>query len=89
MARPYRIQKNRKPENRKPGDTRTDDTISRKMTAETRKEVFDLIGKMREEGLNWEKIARSIATQGYPTVSGKGSWRGVMAKNLYEKMAVE
>ena len=77
------------PEESETGDTRTDDTISRKMTAETRKEVFDLIGKMREEGLNWEKIARSIATQGYPTVSGKGSWRGVMAKNLYEKMAVE
>jgi hypothetical protein len=58
-----------------------------KLTEESKQAVFDLIHTMRETGDSWEKIARSIASQGYPTISGKGSWRGVMAKNLYEKMS--
>ncbi len=48
--------------------------------------LFELIDVMRNDGSSWEKIARQIATQGFPTVSGRGSWRGVMVKNLYEKM---
>ena len=48
--------------------------------------LFELIDVMRNDGSSWEKIARQIAAQGFPTVSGRGSWRGVMVKNLYEKM---
>lgn len=51
-----------------------------------RKELYDLIHKMRKDGTSWEKIARQIASQGIPTISGRGNWRGVMVKNLYEKM---
>lgn len=57
-----------------------------KLTDEQRKTLFNLIGEMREAGDKWEQIARHIASKGYPTASGKGTWRGVMAKNLYEKM---
>jgi hypothetical protein len=62
---------------------------SKKMSAEDKKAVYALVQQLRKDGISWEKIARSIAAQGYPTLSGKGSWRGVMAKNLYEKMAAE
>lgn len=60
---------------------------SKKLTDDDRQVLGKLIGKLRKEGNNWEKIAREIASQGYPTVSGKGTWRGVMAKNLYEKQS--
>ncbi len=56
-----------------------------KLSDEDRHVLCKLIGKLRDDGYNWEKIAREIASQGYPTISGKGTWRGVMAKNLYEK----
>jgi hypothetical protein len=49
--------------------------------------LFPIIDRMREGGDSWERIARHIAEQGYPTVSGKGIWRGVMVKNLYEKIS--
>lgn len=60
-----------------------------KLTEIDRHTLYSLIGQLREDGKNWEHIARQIAAQGYPTVSGKGSWRGVMAKNLFEKMATQ
>ncbi len=58
----------------------------KKLTKEQRQTLFNLIGEMRDSGTKWEQIARHIAAEGYPTASGKGTWRGVMAKNLYEKM---
>ena len=65
----------------------TDETSApKKLTNEQRQELFNLIGEMRDSGSKWEQIAREIAAKGYPTASGKGIWRGVMAKNLYEKM---
>ena len=54
-----------------------------------RQSLFVMIDRMRIAGDNWEKIARHIASEGYPTVSGKGNWRGIMAKTLYEKMLNE
>jgi hypothetical protein len=69
------------------GDADTDETPApRKLTDEQRQDLFNLIGEMRDSGSKWEQIARDIASKGYPTASGKGTWRGVMAKNLYEKM---
>jgi hypothetical protein len=60
-----------------------------KLTEAERQRLFVIIDRMRIAGDNWEKIARHIASQGYSTVSGKGSWRGIMAKTLYEKMLNE
>lgn len=66
------------------------DTVQpRKLTEAERQRLFVIIDRMRIAGDNWEKIARHIASQGFSTVSGKGSWRGIMAKNLYEKMLNE
>ncbi len=59
---------------------------SGKLTEIDRQALYTLINQMRDEGDGWEKIARHIASQGYPTASGKGCWRGVMVKTLYEKM---
>jgi uncharacterized protein YfiM (DUF2279 family) len=64
----------------------TADADQNKLNAGNRKKLFKLIQRMRDDGISWEKIARQIASQGFPTVSGRGSWRGVMVKNLYEKM---
>jgi hypothetical protein len=57
-----------------------------KLSDEDRNVLFGLIVQMRDEGHSWENIARQIATQGYPTTTGRGVWRGITAKNLYEKM---
>ena len=62
---------------------------NQKLTDEDRQRLFVIIDRMRIAGDNWEKIARHIASQGYSTVSGKGNWRGIMAKTLYEKMLNE
>jgi DNA polymerase III gamma/tau subunit len=72
-----------------PSDNSGTDTASatpQKLTGGQRQALFNLIGEMRDSGSKWEQIARHIASKGYPTISGKGTWRGVMAKNLYEKM---
>jgi hypothetical protein len=58
-----------------------------RLTEVDRHTLFSVISQMRDEGTGWEKIARHISAQGYPTISGKGNWRGVMVKNLYDKMA--
>ena len=60
---------------------------SEKLSNADRDALFSIISKKRENGSSWESIARHISDQGYPTLSGKGSWRGVMVKNLFEKMA--
>jgi hypothetical protein len=66
-----------------------EDAPPHKLTDQERQRLFVIIDRMRIAGDNWEKIARHIASQGYSTVSGKGNWRGIMAKNLYEKMLNE
>ena len=53
-----------------------------------RQTIVAQIREMRNAGESWEHIARHIADQGYPTISGKGSWRGIMVKNLYEKSSI-
>lgn len=63
------------------------DEEPKKLTETERQTLFNLIGKMRDEGNKWEQIARHIASKGYSTVSGKGTWRGAMAKSLFEKMS--
>ena len=51
------------------------------------RKLFKLIDTLRSEGTNWTKIADEIAARGYPTISGRGIWRGGMVKALYEKMS--
>lgn len=69
------------------GSAKIDTESSGRLTEVDRQTLFRVIDQMRGEGEGWERIARHIASQGYPTASGKGSWRGVMVKSLYEKMA--
>jgi hypothetical protein len=57
-----------------------------KLSKSDRQTLNNIIRKMRKEGNSWENIARHISSKGYPTISGKGHWRGAMVKNLYEKM---
>jgi hypothetical protein len=61
---------------------------SGRLSEKDRDIVVDIIGQMRADGQNWEKIARHIAGMGYPTASGRGTWRGITAKNLFEKSAI-
>jgi hypothetical protein len=58
-----------------------------RLTELDRQTLFAVINQLRSEGNNWESIARHIAGKGYPTLSGKGVWRGGMVKSLHEKMA--
>ena len=59
-----------------------------RLSAKDRDILVDMIGQMRADGQNWEKIARYIAEKGYPTASGRGTWRGITAKNLFDKAAI-
>jgi len=59
----------------------------RKLSPADQENLYPMISRMREKGNSWERIARYIADQGYPTISGKGQWRGVMVKNLFAKMS--
>ncbi|MEJ2038116.1 MAG: hypothetical protein P8X55_04185 [Desulfosarcinaceae bacterium] len=67
----------------------TEPAENRKLSESDRNDIAQMTSELREEGQSWEKIARQIAAQGYPTISGKGTWRGVMVKNLFEKMEAE
>ena len=75
------------PEAPGPSQSKAQDAEVKKLTASTKMAIFNLTREMREDGDSWAKIARAIAAKGYPTVSGKGRWRGDMVKKLYEKMA--
>ena len=67
-------------------DAKTAGKKHQKLTPQERQALIGLISELRDQGQGWEKIAREIKAQGYSTISGKGTWRGVMAKNLFEKM---
>jgi hypothetical protein len=60
-----------------------------KLGGNSRRKLIKLIDTLRSEGTSWVKIASEITAQGFPTISGRGSWRGAMVKNLYEKMSAE
>jgi hypothetical protein len=64
-----------------------DETKPRKLSDNDQEAVGIIIRNMRSYGDGWEKIGRTITALGYPTVSGRGKWRGVLVKNLYEKLA--
>ncbi len=73
------------------GDEIKPDDVSQstgRLSAEDRDILVDVIGQMRADGQNWEKIARHIAAKGYPTISGRGAWRGITVKNLFGKAAI-
>ena len=70
-------------------DSPSDGKKRQKLTAEERQTLIGLISDLRNQGQSWEKIAREITAQGYSTISGKGTWRGIMAKNLLEKETAE
>jgi hypothetical protein len=72
-------------------DENTPDVESKstgRLSSKDRDILVDMIGQMRADGQNWEKIARHIAEKGYPTVSGRGTWRGITVKNLFDKAAI-
>jgi hypothetical protein len=72
-------------------DENTPDADSKstgRLSSKDRDILIDMIGQMRADGQNWEKIARHIAAKGYPTVSGRGTWRGITVRNLFDKAAI-
>lgn len=77
-------------ENGNDGDVSGDDDefseAPGRLTEVDRHTLYALINQMRTDGHGWEKIARHIGSKGYPTISGKGNWRGVTVKTLFEKM---
>jgi hypothetical protein len=73
-------QVDRKPDNKSQSSGR--------LSSKDRDFLVEMIGQMRAKGQNWEKIARHIAGKGYPTASGRGTWRGITVKNLFDKAAV-
>lgn len=71
------------------GEMETNQSYNGKLGDKNRWRLFKLIDTLRSEGTSWVKIANEVSSQGFPTISGRGTWRGVMVKNLYEKMSSE
>lgn len=55
-----------------------------KSSEENKPRRRDIIASMRADGNSWEKIARHLDDQNFPTVSGKGKWRGPAVKKFWE-----
>jgi hypothetical protein len=51
----------------------------------TLKDASAIICRMRKEGLSYAKIAEHLESEGIPTVSGKGQWRGQSVQRVYQK----
>ena len=47
-----------------------------------RKNVLEMIGAMRKDQMSYEKIARTLESQGIPTFSGKGAWHSQTVSKL-------
>lgn len=63
-------------------------TGNRKLSANDKPGMLDIIATMRTEGESWEKIARHMDEQNIPTVSGKGKWRGPAIKKFWDTNSV-
>ena len=62
-------------------DTPADDSMPEERDGDV---LLDTIAAMRSKNDSWEKIARYLAEQQIPTVSGKGKWRGVAVKKYWD-----
>lgn len=79
------IQKN--PEAEETDIPETDLKDSSRLTNKGREKVKEIISLQRKEGISYDKIARHLENEGYPTLSGKGKWRGQTIKRLFESTA--
>jgi hypothetical protein len=50
--------------------------------------VGELMTTLRAEGKSYEKIANALEAAGFPTVSGRGRWRGQTVKRELIKLGV-
>jgi hypothetical protein len=55
-----------------------------KLCDEDKPKMIEMITSMRSEKKSWEKIAQQIDDMGFPTVSGKGKWRGQAIKKFFD-----
>ncbi len=81
-----------KPAPEKPPETVADapetaEKTARKLTDADKQPIFKMISDLRDKNESWEQIARHLESEKIPTLSGKGKWRGQVAKKLYDKMA--
>lgn len=57
-------------------------------TASNTATAGELMTRLRAEGKSYEKIANALEAQGFPTVSGRGRWRGQTVKRELAKLGV-
>jgi hypothetical protein len=55
-----------------------------KLSEEDKPRMMEIIASMRGEKKSWEKIAQHIDDLRFPTVSGKGRWRGQAIKKFFD-----
>ena len=49
----------------------------------------ELMTALRAQGKSYEKIAKALEASGFPTVSGRGRWRGQTVKRELAKLGVD
>ena len=57
-----------------------------KTTDFDRKNLPDYILELRKDGMSFEKIAQHLESNGVPTLSGRGTWRGPAISKLCKEM---
>lgn len=64
----------------------TPEAASPELSANTdREEVLGIIHGMRKDKVSYENIAAHLTSEGIPTFSGKGRWRGQAISRIYQQ----
>jgi hypothetical protein len=62
---------------------------NRRRGNETAAKYGHMIVSLRDSGLSYDKVARSMTDMGVPTPSGKPVWNGRSVQNIYKKIMEE
>ncbi len=57
----------------------------RKERAEYKRQILEIICKLRDEGLTFEEIASRLNTDKYQTLTGKSSWQAGTVNKMYQR----
>jgi hypothetical protein len=70
------------------GDAASQTVVNKASKTDTPATAGELMTTLRAQGKSYEKIANALEAAGFPTVSGRGRWRGQTVKRELAKLGV-
>jgi len=55
------------------------------LTGPDRSRLYQIVLELRQTGMSYAKIAQQLESEGVPTLSGKGAWRGPAVQRLLQQ----